>query len=133
MRTAWNMATVKIDISHMADGQFAGLTHFSTTSASLLGVRQENGIRHLIYQVNGKDSSATPVNGRYIWLRSTWDVNGVNRYAFSIDGKRYQPLANLYQLTWGSYRGDRIGIFNFNSKEEKGYVDIEWFRYHFDQ
>jgi beta-xylosidase len=133
MRTSSNMATVKIDISHMADGQFAGLTHFSTTRASLLGVRQENGIRHLIYEVNGKDSLGTMVNGRYIWLRSTWDANGVNRYAFSMDGKRYQPLADIYQLTWGSYRGDRIGIFNFNSKEEKGYVDIEWFRYNYEQ
>ncbi|RFM30774.1 beta-xylosidase [Chitinophaga silvisoli] len=133
MRTSSNMATVIIDISHMADGQFAGLTHFSTTSASLLGVRQENGIRHLIYEVNGKDSLGTRINGRYIWLRSTWDANGVNRYAFSIDGKHYQPLADIYQLTWGSYRGDRIGVFNFNIKEEKGYVDIDWFRYNFEQ
>lgn len=129
MRTSSNMATVKIDISHMADGQFAGLTHFSTTSYSLLGIKQENGIRHLVYHCNGKDSAGIKIVGGSIWLRSTWNINGVSCYAFSTDGQSYQSINDTYQLTWGSYRGDRIGIFNFNSKEDKGYVDIEWFRY----
>lgn len=129
MRTPSNVATVKIDISHMADGQFAGLTHFSTTSHSLFGIKQENGIRTLVYDNNGKDTLGIRVKGKSIWLRSIWDANGINRYAFSTDGQFYQPFGDTYQLTWGSYRGDRIGIFNFNTKEDKGYVDIDWFRY----
>ncbi|HEY8937238.1 MAG TPA: glycoside hydrolase 43 family protein [Cyclobacteriaceae bacterium] len=129
MRTASNVATVKIDISHMADGQFAGLTHFSTNSHSLLGIKQENGIRSLLYSGNGKDTLGIRFNGESIWLRSTWDAKGISHYAFSTDGKSYQPFGSTYQLTWGSYRGDRIGIFNFNSNEDKGYVDIDWFRY----
>jgi beta-xylosidase len=129
MRTSSNAATVKIDISHMADGQFAGLTHFSTTSYSLFGIKQENGIRRLLYNNNGKDSLGNRIIGKSIWLRSTWDANGISRYAFSTDGKLYQPFGSTYQLTWGSYRGDRIGIFNFNNKEDKGYVDVDWFRY----
>jgi hypothetical protein len=129
MRTATNVATIKIDISHMADGQFGGLTHFSTTSHSLLGIKQENGIRSLVYSVNGKDTTVVTVTGSSIWLRSTWDANGISRYAFSTDGKSYQTLESTYQLTWGSYRGDRIGIFNFNTKEDKGYLDVDWFRY----
>lgn len=129
MRTPSNVATVKIDISHMADGQFAGLTHFSTTSHSLFGIKQENGIRSLVYLSDGKDTLGIRVNGKSIWLRSTWDANGISRYALSTDGKSYQPFGSTYQLTWGSYRGDRIGIFNFNTKEDKGYVDVDWFRY----
>jgi hypothetical protein len=113
----------------MADGQFAGLTHFSTTSYSSFGIKQENGIRTLVYDNNGKDTPGIRVNGKLIWLRSTWDANGISRYAFSADGKSYQPFGSTYQLTWGSYRGDRIGIYNFNIKEDKGYVDIDWFRY----
>ena len=129
MRTSSNVATVKIDISHMADGQFAGLTHFSTSSYSLFGIKQENGIRTLVYDNNGKDTSGIKVKGKSIWLQSTWDANGISRYAFSTDGKSYQPFGSTYQLTWGSYRGDRIGIFNFNTKEDRGYVDVDWFRY----
>lgn len=129
MRTSSSVATVKIDISHMVDGQFAGLTHFSTTSNSLFGVRQENGIRSLVYSVNSNDTSGIAVTGTFIWLSSTWDVNGISRYAFSTDGRYYQSFGSAYQLTWGSYRGDRIGIFNFNTKKDKGYVDVDWFRY----
>lgn len=133
MRTSSNVATVKIDIVHMADGQFAGLTHFSTTSNSLFGIRQENGIRSLVYSCNGKDTASIVFTQKMIWLRSTWDVNGVSRYAFSTDGKSYHYFGGVYQLTWGSYRGDRIGIFNFNTREDKGYVDVDWFRYEYER
>lgn len=129
MRTPANVVTVRIDISHMVDGQFGGLTHFSTTSNSLFGIRQENGIRSLVYSVNGKDTSGISVQGKSIWLRSTWDANGTSYYAFSTDGRAYQSFGAAYQLTWGSYRGDRIGIFNFNTKEDNGYIDVDWFRY----
>lgn len=117
----------------MADGQFAGLTHFSTTSYCLFGIKQENGIRTLVCDKNEKDTLGIKVNGKSIWLRSTWDTNGTSRYAFSTDGKSYQPFGGTYQLTWGSYRGDRIGIFNFNTKEDEGYVDVDWFRYHYEK
>ncbi|MGN6339349.1 MAG: glycoside hydrolase family 43 protein [Ginsengibacter sp.] len=129
MRTPSNVATVKIDIGHMTDGQFAGLTHFSTSSNSLFGIKQENGTRTLVYDNNGKDTLGVRVNSKPVWLRSTWDANGINHYAFSTDGKSYQAFGSSYQLTWGSYRGDRIGVFNFNSKEDKGYIDVDWFRY----
>jgi beta-xylosidase len=86
MRTACNIATVKIDIDHMADGQFAGLTHFSTSSN---GIRQENGIRTLVYDHNGTDTLGIRVKSKPVWLRSTWDANGINHYAFSTDGKSY--------------------------------------------
>ncbi|MCS3795093.1 glycoside hydrolase 43 family protein [Niastella sp. OAS944] len=133
MRTPTNKVTVQIDISHMANGQFSGLTHFSTTSHSLLGLKQENGMRSLVYSFNGKDTTVVTVTGKSIWLRSTWDANGISRYAFSTDGRLYQTLESTFQLTWGSYRGDRIGIFNYNTKEDKGYVDVDWFRYDYDK
>lgn len=129
MRTPNNTATVRIDVSHMADGQFSGLTHFSTTSYSLFGIKQENGIRTLVYDNNGKDTSGITISGESVWLRSTWGTEGISQYAFSTDGKTFKTVENTYQLTWGSYRGDRIGIFNFNTREDNGYVDIAWFRY----
>lgn len=48
---------------------------------------------------------------------------------FSTDGKYYQSLGITYQLTWGGYLRDRIGIFNFNTEGYKGYVDVDWFQY----
>jgi len=38
------------------------------------------------------------------------------------------PIGSTYQLTWGSYRGDRIGLFTVNSKTA-GWADFASFRY----
>ncbi|WPU90938.1 glycoside hydrolase 43 family protein [Mucilaginibacter sabulilitoris] len=131
MRTRANTVTIKINIDHMADGEYAGLTHFSTASYTTLGVRQSGNERHLVYEYNGKDTVGARITANTIWLRSTWDIHGKNTYSFSMTGRAFVPFAGVTQLTWGSYRGDRIGIYNYNVLGDKGFVDIDWFRYRY--
>ena len=131
MRTVKNVATVKLDIHGMSTGQYAGLTHFSTKSISSIGIKQENDKRYLVYHSNNKDSVGILIEGKSIWLQSTWNYQGINNYFYSIDGKTYIAFGTSSQLTWGSYRGDRIGIFNYNRMGEKGYVDIDYFNYQY--
>jgi hypothetical protein len=133
MRTKANTVTIQMNIDHMVNGQYAGLTHFSTISYSTLGIRQAEGRRYLVYECNGKDTVGVRITGKTIWLRSTWDFNGENTYSFSINGRVFTPFAGTSQLTWGSYRGDRIGIYNYNTIKDKGYIDINWFRYEFQK
>ena len=133
MRTRSNVATVKIDVSGMSSGQFAGLTHFSTTSYSSIGVKQLNSDRQLVYSNNNRDSIGIKITGKYLWLQSSWDYQGKNRYFYSLDGKKFLPLGDVTQLTWGSYRGDRIGIFNYNVEAEKGHVDVDYFKYQYSK
>lgn len=129
MRTKVNVVTIKMDISRMVDGQCAGLTHFSTTSYSTLGIKQVEGSKKLVFDKNGKDSIVSHIDKKNIWLQSSWSINGENFYSFSLDGKKFTQLNLSTQLTWGSYRGDRIGVFNYNTIEEKGYVDIDFLQY----
>jgi beta-xylosidase len=131
MRTTRNEATTKIDISGMANGQYAGLCHYASTY-STFGVKQTDGIRTLVYDNNGKDTTCIRIVGNSIWLKSIWGYEGINSYAYSTDGKTFIPFGDIYQLTWGNYHGDRIGIFNFNAKEDKGFVDVDWFHYEID-
>jgi beta-xylosidase len=128
MRTTSNEVTVKIEIDGMADGQYAGLTHYASTY-STFGVKQVNGTRTLVYDNNGKDTTGIQISGNIIWLKSRWGYDGKSRYEYSTDGATYISFGDTYQLTWGSYRGDRIGIFNFNANDDKGFVDVDWFRY----
>lgn len=129
MRTASNKATVKMDIGCMADGQCAGLSHFSTAACSALGVQQRKKIKYLVYGNNGKDSVLMVVNKKSVWLQSKWDVNGIQNYSYSLNGSTFIPLNMPSQLKWGSYRGDRIGIYSYNAISEKGLVDIDSFIY----
>jgi beta-xylosidase len=129
MGTAHNEITIKMSVAKMADGQYAGLTHFSSTSNSTFGIKQQDGVRKLVYHNNGNDSIGKQINVPDVYLKSTWNYAGVSTYSYSEDGKTFKLFGGTYQLSWGSYRGDRIGIFNYNVLEDKGIVDIDWFHY----
>jgi beta-xylosidase len=133
MRTRSNSATIKLDLKGMAEGQHAGLTHFSTSSHSSLGVEQKNGKNYLVYTCNDEKTNLFELNTTTLWLRSSWDVKGINTYLYSLDGKTFVPLEKFTQLTWGSYRGDRIGIYNYNILKEAGFVDVDYFRYNYNR
>lgn len=128
MRTTSNEVTIRMDISEMVDGQYAGITHYAS-SYSTFGVCQKGTLRTVYYNLNGKESTGIQLTGNYIWLKSYWDYNGINQYAFSLDGKTFVDFGTTSSLSWGNYRGDRIGLFTYNTKAEKGQVDIDWFRY----
>lgn len=133
MRTLANEATVRLDLHGMADGQSTGLTHFSTAFYSLFGIRQLHGKRRLFCEINGKDSLGMEVHKRIIYLKSTWDLEGIGRYFYSFDNKTFLALGETHRYNWGSYRGDRIGLFSFNILEDKGFVDVDWVRYRYSK
>ncbi len=130
MRTPENVATLALDISGMADGQVAGLAHYSGPS-SMIGVRREGDVVTLEFSHNDKFTSGPRIASTRLWLRSTWGLDGLSRYAYSTDGKTFTPFGEPYQLAWGDYRGDRLGIFTYNNKGEAGYVDCDSFTYHY--
>ena len=128
LRTKENVVTVAFDLSGLADGQVAGLCHFAKT-ASMIGVRREGAEARLEFAQNKKITPGPVIATKQIWLRSEWGLDGVSRYSYSVDGASFTVFGEAYQLTWGSYRGDRLGIYCYNNKGEAGYVDVDWFRY----
>lgn len=130
LRAQNNQVIVKLDLAGMADGQQAGLCHFARTYGTL-GVIQSGPKRTLVFSDNGKSTTGPAIAGDALWLMSTWDQDGVSRYAYSLDGERFTALGQPYQLTWGHYRGDRVGVYCFNDESDAGHVDVDWFRYSF--
>ena len=59
-------------------------------------------------------------------------MDGKSHYSYSTDGDNYIPFGT-YQLSWGYYRGDRIGIYCFNDLSETGYVDVDYLHYHMEK
>lgn len=128
MRTAASQVTLKIDIAGMADGQHAGLCHFARTF-STCGIVQSGATRTLVVNDNGKLTTGPAITATDVWLRSSWGFDGQSQYAYSLDGTTFTPLGTPYQLTWGSYRGDRIGIYCYNNRSDAGVLDVDWFHY----
>ncbi|MDH6312399.1 beta-xylosidase [Parabacteroides sp. PFB2-10] len=127
-RSAGNEVIVKMDISAMTDGQKNGLCHFSKEHASI-GVAQADGIRRLEYRQNDKVITGEIITTPTIWLKSVWGLDGKSHFSYSVDGKTFREYGDPYQLKWGNYRGDRIGLFCFNDDSESGVVDIDFLEY----
>jgi beta-xylosidase len=126
-RSRQNEVTVKLDVSGMRDGQEAGLSHFAKTFASV-GVLQADGARNISVNENGTRVAGPLLKQASVWLRSTWGFDGVSRFSYSLDEKTFVGIGDPYQLTWGSYRGDRVGLFTENAKTA-GWADFTSFRY----
>ena len=126
-RSNRNEVTVKLDLTGMVDGQEAGLAHFARTFASI-GVVQTGRARSISVNENGTRAAGSEVDQAALWLRSTWGFDGLSQFAYSLDGKTFTPFGESYQLTWGSYRGDRVGLFTVNSTTA-GWVDVDSFQY----
>ena len=127
-RTRQNEVTVKLDLSGMVDGQESGLAHFAQTYCTA-GIAQTGGIRSLNFNDNGRRVAGPSISGKDIYFRSIWGFDGKSQFFYSTDGHTFQPFGDPYQLTWGAYRGDRVGIFTVNSKATAGYLDIDSFEY----
>ena len=125
---------VKIDISNMADGEEAGLSHFNGgADYASIGVAQTGTTRTLRYSSNGASRSGEQVPGSVttIWLRSRVDKSSRNTYYFSYDGSNFTQFGGTFALKWGGYRGDYVGIYNYNNTSETGSIDVDWFHYSF--
>ena len=112
----------------MADGQKAGLCHFSGQH-SALGVVKEKGDCRLEYRKNGEVRQGATVKAKHIWLRTRWGLDGLSHYSYSLDGDRFLPFGEPYQMVWGNYKGDRVGIYCFNDNGEAGHVDVDYLHY----
>jgi beta-xylosidase len=126
LRTIASAVTVKIDLSRMVDGQHAGLAHISNRFGAL-GVGQAQGRRTIEYREQGKTLTGPAIQGTLIWLRSEWGSAGRARYSYSLNGTRFLPFGEAYQMSRANYRGDRVGLYSFGGSG--GEVDIDYFRY----
>ena len=126
-RSNGNEVTVKIDISHISEDTHAGLCHFAQHSGCL-GVAREGGQTYLELRLDDRIESRQPINSTTLWLRSTWGLDGLSHFYYSLDGDLFAPFGD-YPLSWGYYRGDRIGIYCYNNRADEGYIDIDYLHY----
>lgn len=129
MRTLKSEAIVKLDLSGVTNGQKCGITHFGAPEYASFGVENRDNKQFIVLNLKGKVITGPKIEDKMIWLKSTWGLDGLSQYYYSTNGSDFIAFGDQYQLKWGSYRGDRIGIFNYNNDKESGYVDVDYFRY----
>lgn len=130
-RTSTNIVTLALDLSGMTNGQIAGLCHYSK-DYSTIAAHCQDGIITLESARNQTITNGPVLRTHKLWLRSTWGLDGESHYAYSTNGTDFIAFGEPYQLGWGDYRGDRIGIFTYNNDADTGYVDCDSFTYDYD-
>jgi beta-xylosidase len=127
-RTRASEVTVQMDLGGFVNGQEGGLAHFAKTDCRL-AIAQHGRERRLV-RIDQESTTEGPVlSVSTIWLRSTWTVDGLARFSYSVDDARFTEFGTACRLSWGAYRGDRIGLYTFTDNGEKGYVDFRNFQY----
>lgn len=133
IRTATNEVIIKLDVSGMADGQKAGLSHFGFPEYSAIGVICNDNKKNILFELNGHLTFGPVLKNKFLWLKSIWGLRGRNQNYYSLDGKYFVPFGKSYQMVWGAYRGDRIAIYNYNMKRDSGYIDADYFHYKYSK
>jgi beta-xylosidase len=126
-----NVAVLKMDIEHMADGQKAGLCFLGRTYASLDVIR-EDARWSFAFNNNGEaiPGPGLPAGKKTVWLEAEWGTAGRAQFSFSTDGEHFTPLGAVFQITsFGGFLGARIGFYTSNDLKDEGYVDVDSFHY----
>jgi hypothetical protein len=136
VRSPGQSFVARLELQGMADGQYAGLMHFSAqlgqnpaASAGSVGVVMDNGRRFVAMSRDGAYTRLQEWPHSALWVKSAWGLDGKATFSVSADGLAFQPVGEPFQLTWGAYRGSRLGLLTFNPSGERGYVDIDHVQY----
>lgn len=142
-------AEVKIDISKMKDGDVAGFGVFNGHSA-LLAVKKTgnkcvlsldectvnfSGDTKKVDSVDETERFSVPLKGKTVYLRIKGDFRknrDIARFAYSTDGRKWIDIDGEFKMRFDYMRlfmGTRFAIFNYATKENGGYIDVDYFHY----
>jgi hypothetical protein len=90
----------------------------------------DDGKRSLVFNQDGKETSDEDISGNDLWLRSEMD-GATARFSYSTNGQSWSRLGPEFKVTFGNWRGDRLGFHCWNDATDdaarSGYLDVDWF------
>jgi len=124
------IATTKIDIGHMKDGDIAGLAVLQDPYA-YIGVEQSDGKKYIIMVNSGKTIDSVLINTSIIYFRTiASNRSSKASFQYSTDNKVFKSLGNDLKMRFSLkiFTGNKFCLFNYATKILGGYVDVDWFR-----
>ena len=137
---------VRLDVSHLQDGDRAGLAAFQSDSG-VLAVERHGGETRLVMSVEQSVFGANrtiartdrtvvatePFAGTSVWLRVSADFTAGADFAtfdWSADGQAWRPIGSRVPLSFDYTRffmGTKFGLFAYATKSLGGWVDVDAF------
>jgi len=127
--------SIKIDVSNMKPGDFAGLSVLQK-KYGLIGVTFENDKKNIFMSKNIDDGGVLaeiPLNQTEVYFKIECDFRDKTDQAnffYSLDGKVWKPIGDTLnmQYTLPHFMGYRFGLFNYATQQIGGWVDFDYFQ-----
>ena len=140
---------VELDLSHLRDGDCAGLSAFNGQSGVLTvkknGRRMELSMSEQEVDLGNRDKHVQKVDEKVVetvllkqpkvWLRIDADFmphSDMAVFSYSLDGKTWKQIGTPYKMRF-DYRklfmGSKFAIFCYATKQTGGYLDVLGFDY----
>jgi beta-xylosidase len=131
-----SVATTRIDVSGMKDGDWAGLAAFQK-KYGFVGVKMSDGARSIVMVSADSDQpeeiASIPLSGNIVHLRVESEFQPapeLARFSYSLDGKSWTPIGRPSRLvyTFPHFMGYRYALFYYSTKTAGGRVDFDYYR-----
>ena len=129
-------ASVSIDISHMKEGDFAGLGLLQK-NYGVVGIKVEKDGAKIVMvsAVTGKaeEAESIPFDKQKVYLKvdcNFRDKKDTAGFFYSLDGKSWLPVGKPLKMSYTipHFMGYRYSLFNYATKQVGGYADFDYFR-----
>ena len=132
-------AVIRMDYSAMTEGQRAGLECIGNKfcGAGVLVQKDAGTLTPVVYYENeGQikliktvEKGGDPV----IYVKLVIDaLNNKHQFSYSLDGQNYLECGDSFQEGSRDWKGSRVGLYSYNTKEEGGSAWFDSFEYKFD-
>ena len=132
---------IKMDISGMKNGDYAGLAAFSY-NYGYIAVKKEGTAAKLVMvdahnnQTEGADkprvAASVECTSDIVYLKEDFNFAGGDKVTFyySFDGSTWTQLGDPMQLSYEltHFMGSKFAIFNYATKSTGGHADFDYFR-----
>lgn len=136
MAPAFTAATT-LQVHTLSTGDRAGLAIVGTYYTCLCLEKTKTGYRIVLYEGKRQDRKyllpqelvSIAATANTIWFKVQVKEDATCTYAYSTDGKVYQPIGTTYKAEKGVWIGAKAGIFclNPNILKSNGYADFDFF------
>lgn len=142
-------ATAKVRFASKDDNQYGGLVMMGRDYSALVVKRQGDHFQLQRHTCIGADEEGTETQQSLATLRPTerdtipyspaiyLDLylrmtvkDGICRYSYSLDGKRYKDAGDAFTMRQGKWIGAKFGFVAecTNRKGNRGWLDVDWIR-----
>lgn len=132
---------IKMDISGMKNGDYAGLAAFSYNYGYIAVQKESAGAKLVMVDAHNNQTAkadkptvaaSVDCTSNIVYLKEDFNFAGGDKVTFyySFDGNTWTQLGDPMQLSYEltHFMGSKFALFNYATKSTGGYADFDYFR-----